>query len=109
MFCPNCRGEFKAEIEVCPACDIPLTLKLEDSKTAQTSVGDIQPFVMVFETSDPTLLASATSLLDGADIPFAVRDESAAGVLPSQVLVPEDYARDVQELLSRQAEDVNDS
>jgi hypothetical protein len=109
MFCPKCRNEFGGDVMVCPDCNIPLSPEPQDSKQDPTPVGDIQPFVRVFETSDPTLLASATSLLDGANIPFAVRDESAVGALPSEVLVPEEYAHDVQELLSRQAEDVNNS
>jgi hypothetical protein len=114
MYCPNCRGVFEAEIAVCPKCEIPLIAELDKSEapqleTPKPSIGDIQPFVMVFETSDPALLSSATALLDGANIPFAIRDESASGILPSQVLVPEEYARDVQELLSRQAKSVDDT
>ena len=109
MFCPNCRGVFEAEIAVCPKCEIPLIAELDKAENTKPSIGDIQPFVMVFETSDPTLLSSATALLDGANIPFAIRDESASGILPSQVLVPEEYATNVQELLSRQAEDVDDA
>lgn len=109
MFCPICRGEFESAVEVCPDCDIPLTVDLDEPQATETAVGDIQPFVLVFETSDPSLLSSATALLDGANIPFAIRDASAEGALPAQVLVPEEYARDVQELLSRQADDVDDS
>lgn len=107
MFCPNCSGEYQVGIDVCPDCATSLVAKLDESK-AKPSIGDIQPFVMVLETSDPTLLSSATALLDGANIPFAIRDESATGILPSQVLVPDEYAKDVQELLSRQAENVDD-
>jgi hypothetical protein len=109
MFCPKCRSVFEAEIAVCPECEIPLIVEADKSEDTKPSIGEIQPFVLVFETSDPTLLSSATGLLDGANIPFAVRNESASGILPSQVLVPEEYAQDVQELLSRQAEDVDDA
>ena len=108
MFCPNCRSQFEDEIEVCPKCDVPLTDELGDVDGATPPVAGIQPFQMILETTDPVLLSSATALLDGANIPFAVVNEEGSGDLPAQVLVPDDYAEDVQQLLSRQAEDVDD-
>ena len=101
MFCKNCERAFGGEIDTCPDCGGPLYEK--------PPVGDIQPFVRVFETSDRVLLSSATSLLDGAKIPFAVQSLDGTESGPTQVLVPEEYARDVQELLLRQAGEIEDS
>ena len=109
MFCPNCRAEYEAGVEVCPKCDVPLTSDLPETPSDESPVGDIQPYQMVFETSDPVLLSSATALLDGANIPFAVVNEERSGGTPTQVLVPDEYARDVQDLLSRQSEDADET
>ena len=101
MYCNKCERQFAGEIDTCPDCGGPLYEK--------PPVRDIQPFVRVFETSDEVLLSSATALLDGAKIPFAVQSLEGADSGSTQVLVPEEYARDVQELLLRQAGEIEDS
>lgn len=108
MYCPNCRSDFDDATEVCPQCQIPLAADRAEVSGEASTVADIQPFQMIFETTDPALLESATALLDGASIPFALVNENSDDGTPAQLHVPEEYAEDVQQLLSRQSDDVAD-
>jgi len=75
MYCPDCRAEYRDEIEICPDCEVQLvaTLPPEDPDA------DLVP---VFETADVSLLPVVKSLLVSAEIPCVVQGEEALSVLP---------------------------
>ena len=79
-YCPECRGEFRDEIITCPDCDVALVaewaLKTEDGEQ------DHGPPVTVLATGDLAALAVAKSLLEEAEIPYAVWNERAIEVFP---------------------------
>lgn len=78
-YCPECRGEFRDEIVTCPDCDVTLVAEwaLEPEEER-----DHQPPVSVLSTRDTAALAVAKSLLDEAEIPYAVWNERAIEVFP---------------------------
>lgn len=72
--CPECRVEFRDEIVACPDCEVELVA--EWALEAETKP-DHQPPVSVLSTRDPAAHAVAKSLLDEAEIPYAVWNERA--------------------------------
>ena len=73
-----------------------------------------QRWVMVFETTDVSLLMVVKSVLDDADIDYTVQGEEASSLLPlgpfgaglsrhgfgARIHVPEDQAADAEEVLA---------
>lgn len=78
MFCPECRAEFRPEIERCVDCDIPLVPELEPEDHSA------QKHVIVHETSRPSDIPVVKSLLRGAEIPFLTEGEAINRLFPSE-------------------------
>lgn len=113
MYCPECRAEYRDEIESCPDCEVQLVAALAPGDPD----ADLVP---VFETADVSLLPVVTSLLDSAEIPYVVQGEEALSVLPvgrwgagisqsgrglaATIRVEKGRARDAEELLRPLAE-----
>jgi Putative prokaryotic signal transducing protein len=76
MFCPNCRSEFRAGIETCPDCNVPLVASLP------TESHDQAAWVEVAETADPSLVPVLRSALEAAGIPCVFEGEEAVGIFP---------------------------
>jgi len=75
MYCPDCRAEYRDEIETCPDCEVQLVAALPP----EDPDADLVP---VFETADVSLLPVVKSLLVSAEIPCVVQGEEALSVLP---------------------------
>jgi len=75
MYCPDCRAEYRDEIESCPDCEVQLVAVLPP----EDPDADLVP---VFETADVSLLPVVKSLLASAEIPCVVQGEEALSVLP---------------------------
>ena len=113
MFCPECRAEYRDEIESCPDCEVQLVAALPP----EDPDADLVP---VFETADVSLLPVVKSLLASAEIPCVVQGEEALSVLPvgrwgagisqsgrglaATIRVEKGRARDAEELLRPLAE-----
>ena len=113
MYCPDCRAEYRDEIESCPDCEVQLVAALPPEEPD----ADLVP---VFETADVSLLPIVKSLLDSAEIPCVVQGEEALSVLPvgrwgagisqsgrglaATIRVEKGRARDAEELLRPLAE-----
>ena len=79
-YCPECEGEFRDEIITCPDCEVALVA--EWALTPHAEAEDHGPPVTVLETRDLAKLAVAKSLLEEAEIPYAVWNERALEVFP---------------------------
>jgi hypothetical protein len=115
MYCPECKGEFRPEIDVCPDCEAELVLDLPQPPSAEL-VPDFKTseLVPVFETSDASILPVIKSVLSGAEIPFVVEGEHTVGVDPlgriaetvgflalrAVVMVPIERKEEAQKLLA---------
>jgi len=111
MFCPECKGEFRSEIEVCPGCGVNLVLDLSAAQSVE--------LVSALETSDASLIPVVKSVLTAAGIPFVVQGEQAVGIDPvgsiagaaglrglcAIVLVPADRKEEAQIVLETEVED----
>lgn len=113
MYCPDCRAEYRDEIESCPHCEVLLVPELPP----EDPDADLVP---VFETADVSLLPVVKSLLDSAEIPCVVQGEEALSVLPvgrwgagisqsgrglaATIRVEKGRAREAEELLQPLAE-----
>lgn len=116
MYCPDCRAEYRDEIESCPDCEVQLVAALPPEEPD----ADLVP---VFETADVSLLPVVKSLLDSAEIPCVVQGEEALSILPvgrwgagisqsgrglaATIRVEKGRARDAEELLRPLAEGVS--
>ena len=78
MFCPECRGEFRPEIYICPDCEVELVSELPEATGP-----DLSPLVTVYASADLGLIQIARSLLDSAGIPCTVRNERTLSLMPS--------------------------
>lgn len=79
-YCPECRGEFRDEIISCPDCEVTLVAEWALERSAEEPNHD--PPVTVLETGDLAALALAKSVLEEAEIPYAVWNERAIEVFP---------------------------
>lgn len=118
MVCPECAGEYREGITVCPECEVALVERLPPPRPH-----DLMPFVTVFETADPAILPLLRSLLDGTDIPYTIRNEEALGLFPAahvglavdpyshaaEVLVPDDRAEEARALLAEIDQDAGEA
>jgi len=79
MICPQCGTEYREGFDMCTDCHVPLIPKMdwgpEDKKGGKTKL------VCIFSTGSQAQIAVAKSLLDGADIPFMVKNEGVQDLL----------------------------
>ena len=108
MYCPQCQSEFREGFLECVDCHVPLV----ESPPAEEAIPELN-LVTVLESSDPTVLVVAESLLLEAQIPYLkkgdqIQDLFAWGRLftlfnpavgPVYVQVPEQHAEAALELL----------
>jgi len=73
MFCPVCGDEYQPQFDRCADCAVPLVERLEPPVDGAPSSGEL---VTVLETGSQSLVAIARSILDGAGIPYAARNQS---------------------------------
>jgi hypothetical protein len=97
MYCPICRGEFRAGYTHCDECDVDLVEVLPEEDPDES-------MVPVLQTSDTFLLSITRSALDNEGIPFVVQGQEAQGLFPVEAVVlvaldHEDEARAVIEEL----------
>ncbi|HEX4998161.1 MAG TPA: DUF2007 domain-containing protein, partial [Terriglobia bacterium] len=76
VFCPNCGCEYRPEFTECADCRVSLVSVPPGADRG----GDEEP-VTVYQTGDAALVALARSILDSADIPFAVRGEGVQDLI----------------------------
>lgn len=81
--CPECRGEFRDEIVVCPDCDMELVADWALAQETRPGAPDTSPSVTVFSAGDLASMSLAKSILEEAEIPFAVWNERALVLFPS--------------------------
>ena len=93
MYCPVCKSEFREGIDRCEPCDTALVESLPpDADPEMTSV---------LRTNNQPLLTAFESALSAAGIPFFVRGEEAASLMPvnAVVVVPKVNVAAAKELL----------
>ncbi len=79
MFCPECEGEFREGIRVCPDCEIALVR--QDSRAASAvQAEDGRDAVVVLRTGVLYEADMAASALEEAGVPHYRREESSAGL-----------------------------
>ncbi len=101
MFCPRCRAEYREGFSECYDCKVPLVPQLEpEAKPVY------EEFVTVLSTRNPAMLAMARSVLEGGEIRYVVKGESAIlsyGFLPAlgpvEIQVREDDHEEASNLL----------
>lgn len=82
-FCPECGGEYRPEITVCPTCERELVGAEEIRRELPEPEHDNTPTVTVLETGDLGTLELARSLLAEAGIGCSVRNERMLGLFPA--------------------------
>ena len=79
MICPQCGTEYREGFDMCTDCHVPLIPKMDwgpdKGKKADSKL------VCVLATGDQAQIAVAKSLLDGADIPYMVKNEGVQDLL----------------------------
>jgi len=112
MYCPECGIEYRDAVTVCTDCAVSLTLDPPPAPPEPTA--EWVDFETVLETSDPTLIVVARSVLQAEGIPCFARGDLlqellGLGRLPSgvnlvagpvQLQVPSDRREEARELLS---------
>jgi hypothetical protein len=71
MFCPNCRAEYRAGIDRCPACELPLVAALDEPAPGEPEA----KLVKVFQTGEAAMIPVVESVLDSAGIEFLAKGE----------------------------------
>ncbi len=71
MYCPKCRGEYRAGIARCPDCGVELTEELFD----------ISPLEPLEEVADPGRLEQLLAVLESGGIPYVVQAGTALSLL----------------------------
>ena len=76
MFCPKCGSEYRQGFTECVDCKVPLVAEppVEPAKPPEPTV-EKRDLVLVFESSAPSEVAVAGSLLTGAGIRYWVAQE----------------------------------
>lgn len=77
MYCPRCRTEYREGFTECADCGVALVDELPPD--AEPAYVDL---VTVFESRDPAAFAVAESLLQSADIEYAVQNEGTENIFP---------------------------
>ncbi len=101
-FCPKCRDEFQEQVKECPACQVALVEKLPREGPLPE-----HQFIQVHSTSNHGEIAVIKSLLDEQNIPYYIKGENFAmlygaadGLTRMDIMVREDSAQEVRELLN---------
>jgi len=97
MFCPGCGAEYDPGVTICGECQVALIADAPDLGP------HFQDMVCVLESNDQTEIAMAESLLQGAEIPYAVQHgeaQSVFGVLDASIEVRPEFAEAAAELLA---------
>ncbi len=66
MWCPKCESEYREGFTECPVCHVPLLETLETDETAEP--------VFLLRVQDQKELSQAKALLDGAGIPYFLKE-----------------------------------
>jgi hypothetical protein len=69
MFCPTCGDEYQPGFDRCSDCDVALVPVRPERREASSDL------VTVLETGSQSLVAVASSILDGAGIPYIARND----------------------------------
>lgn len=98
MFCPECRSEYVAGVDVCADCGSPLVAEL----TAEPPPEPVA-YEPILSTSNPAEIALIKSILGeaGIDCRFAAEIVGPALGLPARLLVPKERAGEAKEVLDR--------
>jgi len=75
MWCPKCESEYREGFTVCPVCQVPLVETLEPAAEPEEAP------VFLMRTQDPKALSQAQALLDGAGIPYFLREPGGGELL----------------------------
>jgi len=98
MFCPVCQSEFRAGVVRCEPCGAALVQSL----SAESLPTEADPeMTVILRTNNQPLLAAFESVLTAAGIPFFVRGEEAASLMPinAVLVVPKAHSEAALELL----------
>jgi len=85
MFCWMCGGEFVAELQRCPLCDVPL---IADPPQDEAEVFADEPVVTAVEVWSPVEAEIVCSLLRGHDIPCILKAENQYAVDATYTIGP---------------------
>ena len=93
MFCPVCHSEFREGILRCEPCGAALVESLPPDADPEMTV--------VLKTNNQPQLAAFESALTAAGIPYFVRGEEAASLMPlnAVLVVPKAHVDAARELL----------
>jgi hypothetical protein len=96
MYCPNCRGEYRAGFTWCKDCEVELVEELPPEEGL-----DFVDLVEVLSIADVGQIALIKSILEAEQIPYLAQGENfnMARNIPVRFLVPKDYFEDARTLL----------
>lgn len=77
MICPRCKSEYRDGFTTCADCYGPLVAAPEPGAEPPAPAHEDGDLVPVFESSEPSLILMAKSVLEGAGIAFGTRGEGA--------------------------------
>lgn len=98
MFCPQCGAEFVEGVNECGECNVALV----PERPADLDPG-YQELVTVYELPSANALPVAESILQAADIPYTVQNEtSSLNVVVGKpyIQVPPEYVEEAERLLA---------
>jgi len=75
MICPRCRSEYRDGFTTCADCYGPLIAAPEPEAEPPAPAHEDGDLIPVFESSEPSLILMAKSVLEGAGIAFGTRGE----------------------------------
>jgi len=75
MWCPKCKSEYREGFTACPVCQVPLV------ETLETAADETPKPVFLMRVQDPRELSQAQALLDGAGIPYFLREPGGGELL----------------------------
>jgi len=100
-YCPKCNKRFSDTTIKCPDCEIDL---IEDKE----AIPEYIEFESIFKTSNPATIALAKSILEDADIPYALKSQGLQAIYALgmvQFQVPPEHTVTARSLLSELAKD----
>ena len=98
MYCPQCKGEYRAGFTECADCQISLVSELPPSDSSD-ELEDVS-LVEVLSTADQGEVALVKSLLETEDIPYFAQGELARAPIPVRFLVRADHVKRAREVLA---------
>jgi hypothetical protein len=99
MYCPRCRAEYREGFDRCADCGVALVPELPEEPSPESRDVELET---VLETTNPALLAMASSLLEAEGIEFlSVGDTTQfESVLPVRIEVDSRRAEQARALLA---------